>query len=190
MMTLFIDFGKTQCVSLKEWAEKSWTLPLCSASVDQCHVYQVNVTPEHYSHFFSDKILNDRAVARGAQTYSPASTLLQFCGCIFTRKGKGQAWQFEHKPTRTVQTQGKCFHISLSPWTHKVTGSHVGPTVHLSKKSFIFQCTFTSNRISYDGTYMSRNPLELASMKFTIPLRWGIKQNKLYSFGVSSHSSV
>jgi len=52
MMTLFIDFGKTQCVSLKEWAEKSWTLPLCSASVDQCHVYQVNVTPEHYSHFF------------------------------------------------------------------------------------------------------------------------------------------
>lgn len=50
-MTLFIDFGKTHCVSLEEWAEKFWTLPLCSASVDQCHVYQVNVTPEHYSHF-------------------------------------------------------------------------------------------------------------------------------------------
>lgn len=133
--------------------------------------------------------MNGRAVAGGSQTYSSASILLQSCGCIFTRKGKGQAWQFEHKPTRTVQTRGKCFHISLSPWTHKVTGSHVGPTVHPSEKSFIFQCSFTSNRISYDGTSMSRKPLELASVKFAILLRWKIKQNKLYSFGVSSHSS-
>lgn len=142
--------------------QKSWMCPLCSASVDHCHVYQVNVTQEHYLHcllirFWTIELLprNGKHIPR-PPCFSSSTPMHIFLPLRWKVRPSNvyisQQEPFKHVVNVFIFRRD----LELRKWLVVTLVYRFIP-----QKISNFLCIFTSNGISYDTMSIGDKPSNL-----------------------------